>query len=133
MKTLLAVAFVVLFGWIVLHRERVYVRDPLATVYRNDAKLSGVEVYINYSNDVLLAQDEAPAFRTIVQHWSGMPGTPVRLTCLHWMACLTDADHAPVLPAGWLGKGTYAPDVAMSSRQVTYLAEDGGRMRVVLR
>src|SRR5579863_936221 len=98
MKAFLLLAFVVLVVLIVLNRERVYVRDPLATVYkteghsdlkpsqptdpRNEVKQAGVEVYINYLNDVLLiSQNTSGVSRTLVQNWSKMPGTPTELKC----------------------------------------------------
>ena len=59
-----------------------------------DGKQSGVQVFVNASGDVLLWQDAEPgAYRILVQGWNKAPGTPVRLTCLHWMVCLTDAPH----------------------------------------
>lgn len=64
-----------------------------------DGKQSGVQVFVNASGDVLLWQDAEPgAYRILVQGWNKAPGTPVRLTCLHWMVCLTDADHPTTLP-----------------------------------
>jgi hypothetical protein len=132
MKKLLLLAFVVLMTLIVLNRQRVYVRDPLATVYRNDVKQSGVEVYINYSNDVLLEKSAQPgAYTLLVQHWNEMPGSPAELKCVRWMACLADADHATTLPLNAGGK--YDPRVAMTNREVSFVARDGTKMRIELR
>jgi hypothetical protein len=145
MKTFLLLAFVMLLALILVNRQRVYVRDPLATVYRNDIKQSGVQVFINYSNDVLIEQDAQPAYRTLVQEWNKMPGTPVMLRCLRWMACLADADHATTYPLGWNGDhapsypidrkhiGRYDPRVAMTSRAVSFVDGDGATVRVKLR
>jgi hypothetical protein len=139
MKKLFALAFLILMGLILLNRQRVFVRDPLASVYRSAAadgtgavKQTGVQVYINFSNDILLMKDAQPgAYNLLVQHWNRMPGTPVQLKCIHWMACLTDADHASLLQ---LRAGNdYDPQVLMSDREVTFLDAQGGRMRVQLR
>jgi hypothetical protein len=118
MKTFLLVAFVVLIVLILFNRDRIYVRDPLASVYRtearkdaqtaaptdrlNEVKQAGAQVYINYENDVLLVQaDRSGEHRTLVQNWSKMPGTPVELHCLGWTACMTDMDRAPTIPVLW--------------------------------
>ena len=134
MKRFLLLVFVVLMGFIWVNRMRVYVRDPVATVYKNDVKQSGVQVFINYANDVLLEQDAKPgAYQILVQGWNQMPGTPGILKCLRWMACLADADHATTFPIEWSGKGRYDPRVAMTSREVSFVDGDGATMRVVLR
>ena len=97
-------------------------------------KQSGVQVFINYSNDVLVERDGEPGgYRTLVEGWSRMPGTPMTLRCLRWMACLTDADHATTYPMDWRGKGSYEPDVTMSNQEVAYRDGDGAAMRLVLR
>jgi hypothetical protein len=150
MKTFLLVAFVVLIVLILFNRDRVYVRDPLASVYRTEArkdpkaaaptdksdevKQADVQVYINYENDVLLVQkDQSGEHRTLLQNWSRMPGTPTELHCLRWTACMTDADHAPTIPVNWTGKGTYAPQVRMSDIEVSYVDGAGAAIRIVLR
>src|ERR1700735_633814 len=115
-KRILWIVFLVVMAFIWVNRQRVYVRDPLATVYKNGVKQSGVQVFMNYSNDVLVEQD---AGRTLVQGWNKMPGTPADLTCLRWMACMTDAVHAGTLPVEWSGKGKYDPQVAMTGREVS--------------
>jgi hypothetical protein len=134
MKKILPLAFLVLMTLIVLHRQRVFVRDPLATLYRNGAKQPGTQIYINYSNDVLLLRDDpgGPHY-TLIQHWNQMPGTPVLLRCVRSMACLSDADQAPTFPIVWTGKGRYDPHVSMSNAEVAYVAADGSRMQVELR
>ena len=134
MKTILLLVFVVLLALIFVNRQRVYVRDPLATVYKSEVRQSGVQVFINYSDDVLLEQDAGPgSYRILVQGWNRMPGTPAVLKCIRWMACLADADHAATLPIEWNGKGRYDPRVAMTSREVSFVDGDGATMRVVLR
>jgi hypothetical protein len=104
-----------------------------------DGKQSGVQVFVNASGDVLLWQDAEPgAYRILVQGWNKAPGTPVRLTCLHWMVCLTDADHPTTLPIDWIGnsgrsKGKYDPHVSMTGREVSFVNGDGATVRVELR
>jgi hypothetical protein len=132
-KTVLILAFVVIMGFIVINRERVYVRDPLATVYRNDVEQSGVQVYMNYSNDVLLEKDSGNPFRILVQDSNEVPGTPVDLICMRWMACMTKSDRPPILPMEWKGKGKYDPRMTMTNKEVSFVDGDGSRVRVRLR
>jgi hypothetical protein len=164
MKKLFLLAFVVLMAFIVLHRQCVFVRDPLATVYKSavpvktpmsdrrksqqlqagsatgyqdvasELKQSGVHVYINYSNDVLLEKDDEPgAYRILVQNWNRMPGTPSELKCIHLMACLTNADHASAIPVVPPGKDKVTQEVTMSDHEVSFFGPDGATIRVVLR
>jgi hypothetical protein len=139
MKKILLLVLVGAIALIVLYRQRIYVRDPLATVTRNDVKPSGVEVFVSVSDDVLLWQDaESGEYRTLLQGWNKMPGIPYRLTCLRWLVCLTDADHASIIPLNWndnsgKGRGNYDPAVTMTGREITYMDADGETMRVVLR
>ena len=133
MKALLAI-FLVLLGVILLNRYRVYVRDPLATVYLNGAKQSGYEVYINYNNDVLVIHPTDKLLEeTLVQGWNKMPAIPQELRCMRYMACLADADHATTLPLDGAVAGKYKPDVAMSNREVSYALPDGTKARIDLR
>ncbi len=132
-KTILILAFVVMMGFILVNRQRVFIRDPVATVYRNEVKQSGIQVFINYSNDVLLEKEEEPgAYRTILQNWDETPGIPSDLVCIRWMACLTRADHAPANPIVRTGKGKYDPKVTMTSREISFVDGDGTRVRVEL-
>jgi hypothetical protein len=133
-KTVLLLVFVGLMGFILVNRQRVYVRDPLATIYRNDVKQSGVQVFIDYSNDVLLEQDAEPgSYRVLVQGWNKMPGTPATLKCMRWMVCLADADHATTFPVESSVRGRYDPKVSMTSREVMFVDGDGAVIRVELR
>ena len=138
MKKILLLMLLVVIVPIAVNRRRIYVRDPMATVYRNDAKQSSVQVFISVTGDVLLWREEEPReSRILVQAWNKMPGTPERLTCLHWIACLTNADRASIIPLDWNSygtkHGTYDPKVSMSSREVTYRDADGTTMHVELR
>ena len=104
-----------------------------------DGKQSGVQVFVNAAGDVLLWRDAQPgAFRVLVQTWNKAPGTPLRLICLRWMVCLTDADRAATIPLDWTGnsgrhKGKYDPRVSMTSREVSFVNGDGMTVRVELR
>jgi hypothetical protein len=132
-KSALILAFIVIMGFIIVNRQRVYVRDPLATVYRNQVQQSDVQVYQNYSNDVLMEKDGDAPYRILVQDWDEVPGTPINLTCIRWMACLASDDRAPTLPLEWKGKGKYDPKVAMTNRETSFTDADGYRVRVQLR
>jgi len=133
-KTIVTLALIVLLGLTIVFRQREYVRDPLARVYRNDVQQDGVEVYQNWSNDVLIEKQDPPgAFRIVVQDWDEMPGAPVSLTCLRWLACLASDDRVPMLPIPWAGKGKYNPDVTMTNREVSFVDGDGSRVLVDLR
>ena len=134
MKKLLLIAFLVILAFVLLNRQRVFLRDPLAKVYvsarpNGDAvKQLGAQVYINYSNDVLLMKENPGGSTVLVQHWNRMPGTPVRLRCIHWMACMTDSDQTPLLPAA-----KYDAKVQMSNRTVSFIDPRGVMTRVDLR
>jgi hypothetical protein len=137
MKKLLLIAFLVILGLVLTHRYRVFVRDPLATVYRSSGpngaealKQEGVQVYINYSNDVLLMKEGSGGYTLLVQHWNRMPGLPTKLQCIHWMACLTNADDAAMIP---VQGGQYDPKVQMSDRTVSFVDPQGAVTRVELR
>jgi len=138
MKIFLLVMCVLFLTLLAVNRQRIYVRDPIASVYKNDAKQDGAQVFISYSGDVLLWRDAEPReSRILVQSWNKMPGTPQRLTCLHWLVCLTDADHATIYPLDWSSygthHGTYDPKVLMSGGEVSYIDADGSRMRAELK
>jgi len=96
-KKLIALLIILFVVFVVVERKRVFVRDPLASVTRAGEKVAGEQVYINYDNDVILENDNAPMHVIIVQH--GQPiGGPTKLHCIHWLACLTDDDVASILP-----------------------------------
>ena len=130
MKTILTVLFLALLVFILYNRQRLYVRDPIATVYRNNLPASDTSVYINFSNDVLLQQGDD---RILLQNVTRMPGTPERLTCLRWSACLAESDEAPTIPLQATGKGKYDPKVFMTSREVSFLDPDNTPVRIELR
>ena len=134
MKTILTLLLIASLALLIYNRQRIYLRDPLATVYRNDVQQIGVEVFINYSSDVLLQQDAEPAPSSILlQDWNKMPGTPTTLTCLRWIACMTNADQASAIPLAWTGKGKYDPKVFMTTREVSFVDANASAVRIELR
>jgi hypothetical protein len=118
---LLVVLAVVFMGW---NRKRIYVRDPLGSVTRNDVKEQGAQVFINYSNDVLLQNYNQPIYVTVVQHGRQV-GTPAVIHCVAYAACLLDADVATLLD-GTAG----APAISMSGKAVEF-RDLGGRDTLV--
>jgi hypothetical protein len=134
MKIAFVVVLVLIFAFFFVNRERLYLRDPIARVYRNGVRQSDVQVFMNASNEVLLEQDRGDAItRTLVQRWDRIPGTPGRLSCVRWMVCMTSADQAPIVPMQWTGQGNYEPNVLMSNREVSFVGGDGAQMLVELR
>jgi len=96
MKKWIALALVVVIVLAVYNRNRIFVRDPLGSVTRNGSKEAGAQVYINYSNDGLIENDNSPMYIFLVQH-DNHAGSPVEIHCLHWLLCITDADAATVM------------------------------------
>ena len=91
MRKLILLLVVVAVVFVVWNRQRLYVRDPLGSVVRDGVKEQGAQVLINYSNDVLLQNYNAPMYVTLIQHGDRV-GSPVEMHCLAYMACLLDAD-----------------------------------------
>jgi hypothetical protein len=124
-KKLIALLIILLVVFVVVERKRVYVRDPLASVTRAGETVSGEQVYINYYNDVLLENDNPPMLVMVVE--KGQPvGVPTKLRCIHWLACLTDADAASALPLN-------AKIQSMSGKAVHFLDENAQPWVVALR
>ena len=124
MKRLFLLGVLLLFAFVLYNRQRVFVRNPLASVVRDGAKVEGTQVFINFSNDVLLENDGPPLLITLVQQ--GRPvGTPANLKCLHWIACLTNAASASLAEVE-----TGARIASMADRSVEY--KDGQGRSVVV-
>jgi len=124
-KKLIALLVILLVVFVVVERKRVYVRDPLASVTRAGNKVSGEQVYINFYNDVLLENDNPPMLVMIVE--KGQPvGVPTKLRCIHWLACLTDADAASALPLN-------ASVQSMSGKTARFRDENAQEWDVTLR
>ena len=126
MKKLMLLALLVFVVFVVVERQRLFLRDPLAKVTRNNVIEDNTRVYINYSNDVLLEHTEDPVTLTIVQHGQHI-GTPRPLLCLHWTACMTDGEQATLI------KTMKGPVVEMSGKLVEFKDDKGRDVRVTLR
>lgn len=125
MKKLIALLVLLLIVFVVVERKRVYVRDPLASVTRDGATVSGQQVFINFYNDVLLENDNPPMLVMLVEQ--GQPiGIPTKLRCIHWVACLTDADIATTYQLG-------GSIFSMSNKAVAFHDQNGRHWLVKLR
>ena len=96
MKKIFLLIVVVFVVFIIINRTKLFVRDPLASVARDGVQESGTQVFINFNNEVLLEHDSAPAYVTVAEA-AGHIGTPQNIKCIHWLACLTDANPATLL------------------------------------
>jgi hypothetical protein len=120
---LIVVVFIVL---VVVYRQRIFLRDPLATLTRDGVQEMGAQIYINYSNDVLIENDIPPAYALVIQHGQHV-GSPKRLQCIHWMACMTDADVAT------LAEPLNVLVTDMTGKLVQFTDPKGHDVRVTLR
>ena len=122
MKKLLLLLIVVAAVFVVYNRERLFLRGPLGSVARNGSKESGAQVFINYNSDVLIEND-APLYVEVVEHGNNT-GVPPHMQCIHYVACLLDADVPTLAP--WPGGITVQ---SLTSRYVTF--RDGKRQTTV--
>ena len=127
MRKLILLLVVVAAVWVVWSRERIYVRDPLGSVMRDGVKEQGAQVMINYSNDVLLQNYNAPMYVLLVQHGDRV-GTPAEMHCMAYIACLMDA----VEPA-FTSTDAGAKVTAMAGKRLEYRDADGRDTVVTLR
>lgn len=126
MKKLLLLLVIVFAVFIVTHRKQLFLRDPIANVSIDGVAESGNQVFINYSNEVLIEHDREPAHGLLVQRNQHI-GTPQQVKCLYWMACLTDADVAT------LATPMQAQVGEMSGKLVEFRDDNGRDVRVSLR
>ncbi len=137
MKKIFALVLLCVVVFVVVYRQRIFLRDPLATVTRDGVKMGNVQVMINYTNDVLLTDGSKPVRRLyLVQNWNQVAEVPTApLKCLYGMACMTDADQASALKleVGSRGRRTPVEGVTMTNRRVRFVDEDGALVEVVLR
>ena len=126
MKKLLLLLAALFVLFVVVDREKLFLRDPLAHVTVNDVVQDNTRVYINYSNDVLIEHTMAPVTLAIVQH-NQHAGTPKELRCIRWLACLTDAAPATLVETM---KGSVGE---MSGKLVTFQDDRGQTVKVTLR
>ena len=127
MKKWIALALIVAGIFAVYVRNRLYVRDPVGSVSRNGINEAGAQIYINFSSDVLIENDNSPAYTLLLQH-SNHVGTPVELHCLHWLLCMTDADAATFTQP--------PPSIAveeMTGKSIRFLDSDKRETVVMLR
>lgn len=125
MKKLIALLILALIVFVIVERQHIFVRDVLASAQRDGAKVDGEQVYINISNDVILENDNPPMLVFMAQ--KGQPlGVPTKLRCIHWLACMTDADVATTMPLG-------GSTPVMSSKTVSFRDQDGRHWVVSLR
>jgi hypothetical protein len=127
LKKLILLLVVVAVVFVVWNRQRLYVRDPLGSVVRDGVKEQGAQVLINYSDDVLLQNYNAPMYVTLIQHGNRV-GSPVEMHCLAYMACLLDAD----VPA-FLVTDKGAKVTTMTGKVVEYRDSKGRDTVVTLR
>lgn len=123
MKKLILLLIVIAAVCILYNRQRLFLRDPLANVVRDGVKEQGAQVFINYNSDVMVENDNAPLYVELIAH-DDHTGAPQQLKCIHFVACLTDADLPTLLP--WPAGLTVH---SMSSRSVRFL--DGKRETTV--
>jgi hypothetical protein len=124
-KKLIALIVLVLVVFVIVERQRLFVRDVLASVERDGAKVDGEQVFININNDVLLENDNPPMLVLLAQ--KGQPlGVPTKLRCIHWVACMTDADVATTMAVG-------GSTPVMSAKTVSFRDQDGRHWVVTLR
>ncbi len=98
-KTILLV-LIGLAALMIFARMRLFIRDPFGSVSHNGVKEKRAQVYINFNNDVLLENDNPPLYTLLIQHREHF-GVPAKLYCLHYLACLTDADAATLSAGTW--------------------------------
>ncbi len=127
MRKLVLVVLVVVSWFVFTNRERLFLRDPIATLTRNGVKEGGAQIFINYDNDVLIENDRSPMYLNIVQHDQPV-GAPDILKCIHYLLCRAREYPAPqalALPG--------ARVEAMTPKQVRFRDEAGREVVVQLR
>jgi hypothetical protein len=125
-KKLLALLTALLVVGAFVYHQRLFLRDPLGKLYVDGAQVRDAEIFINYSNDVLILRADADPL--LIQNWDHTPGNIKVLPCLRWTACLTEADQAPKFPL------PIQPDqVTMTNREIAFPNEQGKPTRIVLR
>lgn len=94
MKKWVVLILVLVLCFAYVNRQRLFLRDPLGSVVRDGVKEAGAQVFINYSNDVLIENDNTPMYFNIVQHDQPV-GAPDGLKCIHYLLCLANGYPAP--------------------------------------
>ena len=94
MRKILLLLIVLFVVFVVVNRDRLFLRDPIAKLDRNGVAQTGEAVYINFSNDILV-QENSGKRMFVVQHRDRLPHMPAGLTCFQGLACLTPANPSP--------------------------------------
>ena len=98
MKKLILLLIALGAAFVIYNRQRLFLRDPMGAVTRAGKVESGTQVFINFSNDVLLENDNSPMYVTVIQKREPqVVGAPKTLKCAHWLVCMTDADLATLV------------------------------------
>ena len=97
MKKLLLLLIIVGAIFVVYNRQRLFLRDPLGSVVRDGLKEDGAQVFVNYSSDVMIENDSPPLYTELIAH-DDHTGMPQNLKCIHYVACIMDADLPTLLP-----------------------------------
>jgi hypothetical protein len=126
MKKVLLLLVVLFALFVVLNRERLFLRDPLASVIVDDVVQDNTRVYINFSNEVLVEHTVDPISLVIVERNQHI-GLPMQLRCMRWTGCLVDADPATLVQTM---KG---PVGTMDAKMVQYKDDAGKSVTVKLR
>ena len=131
---LLAIALVI---FVAVYRQRIFLRDPIATVTRDGVKQGNVKVMINYSNDLLMDDGSTDTRRIyLVQHWNQVAQYSMGpLRCFSGLACMTDGTQATgekVAP-GPRGKREAFAGVTMTNKRIEFVDESGALVGVELR
>ena len=135
MKKLFLLLFLGMLVFVFIFRQRVFLRDPLATVLRDGVKQTDSKVMINFTNDILLDDSDGGKHRIyIVQNWNKIAGFPAGEKCIYGVACMLDADRVDATPVqvGARGKRPAFEGVTMTNKRVEFVDEDGALMAVTL-
>ena len=137
MKKIIGLVLLALIVFLVVYRQRVFLRDPLATVTRDGHKEGDVRVMINYNNDILMDDNSASQRRIyIVEGWNKVPQfLASTLKCFNGVACMTDANQTSGTPVPEGSRGHRSPfeGVTMTNKKVEFVDEDGALVEVTLR
>ena len=114
---LLALLVLAMVGF--YYRQQIYVRDFRASVTRNGAVEDGAQVFISLNDDVLLENDNAPMYITLLQHDRPVR-EPKQLNCIHFFICYVADDGATLA-----GSDEGARLLQMTKNQVAYRDSEG--------
>lgn len=128
MRKILLLLIVLFVVFVVVYRDRLFLRDPIAKLERKGVAQTGEAVYINFSNDILV-QENSGKRMFVVQHRDRLPHMPAGLTCFQGLACLTP-ENSSLAESSAVANGHLA---TMTDRVVTFTDDDGVSVRVQIR